>query len=142
MLWHEGGLEVRGCRETVKNVVAFILITIVFAISIAAYGEIVKKALHNQLAYQCSGGYVYLSDFVQFYTAGKMVSTGQGASVYDAAAINKNMPIALPQDDRILLATPFFISLMTPLSLLSVHAGFICWIVLSLASLMAGSYLI
>lgn len=123
-----------------RRAVAIIALTVVFAITAAAYAELAKRALHSELAYTYHGDNVYLSDFVQFYTAGKMVSTGQGKLVYDAVAINKNMPIALPQDDRILLAMPFFISFMAPLALLPVHAGFICWILLSLAALVVASH--
>lgn len=125
-----------------KRPIAIIALTVVFAITAAAYTELAKRALHRELAYKYHGDSVYLSDFVLFYTVGKMVSTGQGSHVYDAAAVNRNMPIVLPREDLILLAMPFFISLMAPLAFLSAHAGFTCWILLSLAAMVAASCLI
>lgn len=124
-------------------VVALAYLAAVSGITIAAYGEIVNRASQNQLAYTCHNKNVYLSDFVQFYTAGKLVSSGQGQLIYDAEAISKNMPVPLAQDTRIfVLFMPFFISFVAPITLLSLHASFIFWILLSLASLTAASILI
>lgn len=124
-------------------VVALAYLAAVSGVTLAAYGEIINRAFQNQLAYTCHDKNVYLSDFVQFYTAGKMVSSGQGQLIYDAAAISKNMPVPLAQDTRIfVLFMPFFISFIAPITLLSLHASFIFWILLSLSSLTAASILI
>jgi|AGTN01.3.fsa_nt_gi Protein of unknown function (DUF2029). len=124
------------------DLIAIAYIAVVFAISAATYLEIVKKAWHRELAYKYHDNYVYLSDYALFYTVGKMVSTGQGRLVYDSTAINRNLPVALGRNDTILLAMPFFMAFMVPFSFLSVHSGFICWILLSVAALAVASCLI
>ena len=58
-------------KRSVVVVVALAYLAAVSGITIAAYGEIINRAFQNQLAYTCHDKNVYLSDFVQFYTAGK-----------------------------------------------------------------------
>ncbi|HMY04877.1 MAG TPA: hypothetical protein PKA48_16040, partial [Candidatus Obscuribacter sp.] len=103
--------------------------TIIAAVLVVPYGELVKRAQTNELAFSTRNKQLYLSDFVQFYTCGKLVlEPATRTRIYDPAAINKAMPVAVPMEDRIIPAVPFFIVLMAPWALLPVDTSFLVWI--------------
>lgn len=117
--------------------------TIVFSVITVAYGEIVHRAQTNELAFSNRDKQIYLSDFVQFYTCGKLVLNPQTRTrIYDPLAINQAMPVAVPVEDRIIPAVPFFIVFMAPWACLPVDTSFIAWILLSMLAMAGGSLLL
>jgi len=117
--------------------------TIIAAVLVVPYGELVKRAQTNELAFSTRNKQLYLSDFVQFYTCGKLVlEPSTRTRIYDPAAINKAMPVAVPMEDRIIPAVPFFIVLMAPWALLPVDTSFLVWILLSAICMAGGSLLL
>jgi Glycosyltransferase family 87 len=117
--------------------------TVIFAVIVVAYGEVARRAQTNELAYSVKDKQIYLSDFVQFYTCGKLVlDPATRLKVYDPRAINQAMPVGIPPEDRIIPAVPFFIVLMAPWALLPLNTSFIVWILLSAAAMAAGSFIL
>ena len=117
--------------------------TVIFAVIVIAYGEVVRRAETNELAYSVKDGQTYLSDFVQFWACGKLIlDPATRQKIYDPLAIHQAMPVAVPVEDRIVPAVPFFIVLMAPWALLPVNTSFIAWIFLSVASMAAGSWML
>lgn len=110
--------------------------TIIASLCFASYREVVVRAEKNELAYSIKDKQVSLSDFVQFWVCGKLVLNPETRHrVYDPTAINQAMPVAVPVEDRIIPAVPFFIVLMAPWALMPVDQSFLLWIAASLLSM-------